>query len=119
MQQAARPDNNNRYFKCGSPNHFAKQCTQVGQSQGQGFPWDNQNKGKKKTVQVRQGRINFTNPAELPDGAPVMTGTFPINNRPAVILFDSSASHSFISAKFGARAGLDFCHTKTERENCI
>ena len=94
-------------------------CPQAEQSQGQGFRRDAQNKGNKQTVQVRQGRINFTNPAELPDGAPVMTGTFPINNQPAVILFDSSASHSFISAKFGARDGLDICHTKTERENCI
>ena len=52
-QQATRPDNNNRCFKCGSLNHFAKQCPQAGQSQGQGFRRDNQNKGKKQTVQVR------------------------------------------------------------------
>ena len=41
-----------------------------------------------------------------------MSGTFSIHNKPAVILFDSGATHSFISAKFGARVGLDFCHTK-------
>jgi len=41
-----------------------------------------------------------------------MSGTFSIHNKPAVILFDSSATHSFISAKFGARIGLDFYHTK-------
>jgi len=63
-------------------------------------------------VQVRQGQINFTSLADLPEGAPVMSGTFSINHCPAVILFDSGASHSFISAKFGARARLDFCHTK-------
>jgi hypothetical protein len=28
-----------------------------------------------------------------------MSGTFSIHNKPAVILFDSGASHSFISAK--------------------
>ena len=33
-QQAARPDNNNRCFKCGSPNHFAKMCPQAVQNQG-------------------------------------------------------------------------------------
>ena len=37
-----------------------------------------------------------------------MSGTFSIHNKPAVILFDSGATHSFISAKFGARLGLDF-----------
>ena len=41
-----------------------------------------------------------------------MTGIFSIHNRPTVILFDSGASHSFISTKFGAKVGLDFCHTK-------
>ena len=41
-----------------------------------------------------------------------MSGTFSIYNKPAVILFDSGASHSFISAKFGTKVGLDFCHTK-------
>jgi predicted aspartyl protease len=41
-----------------------------------------------------------------------MLGTFSIHNKPTVILFDSGASHSFISAKFGAKVGLDFCHTK-------
>jgi hypothetical protein len=41
-----------------------------------------------------------------------MTGTFFIHNKPAIILFDSGASHSFISVKFGAKVGLDFCHTK-------
>ena len=42
-----------------------------------------------------------------------MSGIFSINHRPAVILFDSGASHSFISAKFGVKPGLDFCHTKS------
>jgi hypothetical protein len=41
-----------------------------------------------------------------------MTGTFSIHNKPAIILFDFGASHSFISAKFGAKVSLNFCHTK-------
>ena len=41
-----------------------------------------------------------------------MSGIFSIHNKPAVILFDSGASHSFISANFGTKVGLDFCHTK-------
>src|SRR6185503_2997178 len=73
---------------------------------------NNKNKGRRQTVQVKQGRINFTTLAELPEGAPVMTGTFSIHNKLAVILFDSGVSHSFINAKFGAKVGLDFCHTK-------
>jgi hypothetical protein len=40
-------------------------------------------------MQVQQGRINFTTLAELPDGAPVMSGIFSIHHKPVVILFDS------------------------------
>ena len=36
-----------------------------------------------------------------------MTGTFSINHKPTVILFDSGATHSFISDKCGARVGLE------------
>jgi hypothetical protein len=38
--------------------------------------------------------------ATTPDGEPVMMGTFLVANHPAIILFDSSASHTFISKKF-------------------
>jgi hypothetical protein len=41
-----------------------------------------------------------------------MTGTFSIHNKLVVILFDFGASHSFISAKFGANMGFVFSHTK-------
>jgi hypothetical protein len=43
-------------------------------------------------VQVRQGRLNFTTMADI-------------------ILFDSGASHSFISAQFSAKCQLPFHHT--------
>jgi hypothetical protein len=49
--------------------------------------------------------------ADIPEGAPVLTGIFSILNFPAVILFDSGASHSFISAKFSAKCQLPFHHT--------
>jgi hypothetical protein len=62
-------------------------------------------------VQVRQGRLNFTTLADIPEGAPVMTGIFSVLNYRAVILFYSGASHSFISAKFSAKCHLPFQHT--------
>jgi hypothetical protein len=63
-------------------------------------------------VQVRQGRVNFTTLSELPEGAPIMMGTFSINHQPMVILFDSGATHSFISSKCGTKVGLDFHPTQ-------
>jgi hypothetical protein len=62
-------------------------------------------------VQVRQGRLNFTTMADIPEGAPVMTGIFSVLNYPAIIIFDSGASHSFISTKFSAKCQLPFHHT--------
>jgi hypothetical protein len=41
-----------------------------------------------------------------------MTGNFLIQNRPAVILFDSGASHSFLSSRFNVKCQLVICHTK-------
>jgi hypothetical protein len=63
-------------------------------------------------VQVRQGRLNFTTLADLLEGAPVMTGIFSVLNHPSVILFDSGASHSFVSQKFNVKCQLPFFHTK-------
>jgi hypothetical protein len=60
-------------------------------------------------MQVRQGRINFTTLAELPDGAPVMSGTFSIQHKPVVTLFDSGATHSFISNHCVTRMELELC----------
>jgi hypothetical protein len=62
-------------------------------------------------VQVRQGRLNFTTMADIPEGAPVLTGIFSVLNYLAIILFDSGASHSFISTKFSAKCQLPFHHT--------
>jgi hypothetical protein len=63
-------------------------------------------------IQVRQGRVNFTTLAELPNGAPIMSGTFSIHHKPVVTLFDSRATHSFISNNYGTRVGLDLCPTQ-------
>jgi hypothetical protein len=76
------------------------------------MPTSNQDKGRKQKVQVRQGKLNFTTLEELPEGAPIMTGIFLVYNQPALILFDSGSSHSFISHKFSAKCQLPFYHTK-------
>jgi hypothetical protein len=106
-------NNNNRCFNCGSSSHFIKNCPQPRKSfQGQTSNASSKGQGKKQTVQVHQGRVNFTTLSELPEGAPIMTRTFTIHHQPAVILFYSSATHSFISPKFGTKIGLDYYHTK-------
>jgi hypothetical protein len=55
--------------------------------------------------------VNFTTLSELPEDAPIMTGTFSINHQPVIILFDSGATHSFITSKCGTKVGLDLYPT--------
>jgi hypothetical protein len=108
QQQQYRQANDNRCFTCGNTGHYAKNCPRNQQRQGQD---SNQNQGKRQKVQVRQGRLNFTTMADIPEGAPVLTGIFSVLNYPAIILFYSGASHSFISTKFSAMCQLPFHHT--------
>jgi hypothetical protein len=113
VQQVPQKGSNYRCFNCGSTAHFIRDCPRPKKpNQGQSSNQGNQNKGKRPIMQVRQGRINFTTLAELPDGAPVMSGTFSIHHKPVVTLFDSGATHSFISNNCGTRIGLDLCHTQ-------
>jgi hypothetical protein len=43
---------------------------------------------------------------EIPTGEEVLTGTFFLNKRPIIILFDSRASHDFMSSACAKRAKL-------------
>jgi hypothetical protein len=111
-QQFQQGSSTNRCFNCGSTAHFIKDRPQPRKPfQGQGFDQNDQGKGKKRVMQVQQGRVNFATLADLPEGAPIMTGIFSIDYKPVIILFDSSATHSF-SNECGARVGLDSCQTK-------
>jgi hypothetical protein len=64
-------------------------------------------------VQVRQGKLNFTTMSDIPEGASVFTGTFSINDTPVKILFDSGATHSFISGNLLGKLGLKGSHTQS------
>jgi hypothetical protein len=64
-------------------------------------------------VQVRQGKLNFTTMSDILEGASVLMGTFSINDTPVKILFDSGATHSFISEKPLGKMGLKGSHTNS------
>jgi hypothetical protein len=64
-------------------------------------------------VQVRQGKLNFTTMSDILEGASVLTATFSINDTPFKILFDSGATHSFISEKLISKMGLKGSHTNS------
>jgi hypothetical protein len=66
----------------------------------------NQQRGHRKGLAPWTGRTNYTNVEEIPMGEEVLEGTFLLNECPNVILFDSGASHDFMSFTCGKKAKL-------------
>jgi hypothetical protein len=73
-------------FNYNQPGHFAKFCP---------YP-------KKQQTQY-QARVHHTTVDDIPEGEPMTAGMFSINHHPAVVLFDSGSSHSFVSQAFAKR----------------
>jgi hypothetical protein len=46
---------------------------------------------------VKTGRVNYTTMEDIPEGEQVLAGMFSLNGHPTTVLFDSGASHDFIS----------------------
>jgi hypothetical protein len=102
------PSSSTGCFNCGKSGHFIKDYpypkqnkTNFQQNSG------NSNQGKGNTANTSTGknfkktrRIYYTQVTTTLEGEPVMMGTFLVANYPAVILFDSGASHTFISKNF-------------------
>ena len=61
---------------------------------------------KQNMAHFKPGQVHYTTLEGIPEGAPVMTGTFSVNNYPVVVLFDSDASHTFISKECASRLGV-------------
>jgi hypothetical protein len=77
--------------------HFARECCLPKQSNSPRAPAPvvNQQRGHPAP---RAGCTNYTTVEEIPTGEEVLTGTFFLNEHPVIILFNSGASHDFISS---------------------
>jgi hypothetical protein len=100
-----------------SAGHYISECPKPRQIkpnlQTQGAGNKPTTPANKPMVQVRQGKLNFTAMSDIPEGASVLTGKFSINNTPVKILFDSGATHSFISENLLGKLGLKGMQTKS------
>jgi hypothetical protein len=82
-------------FKCGMSGHLARQCPNKLSATGAGSqlrPQGQQN--------YTYGKVNHVTTEEAQQAQDVVLGMFLASSNPATVLFDSGASHSFISSSF-------------------
>jgi hypothetical protein len=101
----ALPNSSTGCFNYGKSGHFIKDCPYSKQNRSS----NQQSSGNSAQVKGnaanntagknmrKTGQIYYTQVATTSEGEPVMMGMFLVANHPAIILFDSGASHTFIS----------------------
>jgi hypothetical protein len=83
------------YFKCGMNGHLARQCPNKMSATGAGGqsrPQGQQN--------YTYGKVNHVTTEEAQQTQDVVLGILLASSHPATVLFNSGASHSFISSSF-------------------
>jgi hypothetical protein len=94
-------------FKCGLTAHFAWQCLTRSTAPRVG------NHAKPQGQQnFMHGRVNHMTSDEAQQAQDVVLGMFLASSHPATILFDSGASHSFISSSFIMKHNLPIATMK-------
>jgi hypothetical protein len=94
-------------FKCGLTGHFAWQCPTQTTTPGEG------NQVKPQGMQnFMCGRVNRMIIEEAQQAPDIVLGMFLASSHPATILFDSGASHSFISSSFVAKHSMPIATMK-------
>src|SRR5512138_3711058 len=87
-------------FNCGDPGHYADKCPKPRRVKNAPAP-NNSN------VPAPKARVNHVAAAEAQNAPDVVLGTFPVNSIPATVLFDSGATHSFLSKSFASKHGME------------
>jgi hypothetical protein len=66
----------------------------------------NHHKGPQRGPAPRTSHANYTTVEEIPTREEVLASTFFLNEHPVIILFDSGASHNFMSSTYAKKAKL-------------
>nr|CAD40057.3 OSJNBa0085C10.9 [Oryza sativa Japonica Group] len=87
-------------FNCGDPRHYADKCPKPRRTMV--VPAQNNS-----SAPATKARVNHVAAAEAQRAPDVILGTFPVNSVPATVLFDSGATHSFLSMSFAGNHGME------------
>jgi hypothetical protein len=120
----ALPSSSSGCFNCGKSEHFIKDCPYPKQNKSNFQQTSgNSNQGKGNTTNSSMGknlkkteRVYYTQVATTLEGEPVVMGTYLVANHQALILFDSGASHTFISKTFVEKY---YIHCTESREGFV
>jgi hypothetical protein len=99
-------------FNCDRSGHFTRDCTVSKKSATQGHVTP-PSRGPQKVAIAKTVCVNYTTMEDIPEGEQLLVGTFSLNGYPAIILFDSGATHDFITKPCTQRCQLSIHHIDT------
>ena len=121
------PVHPNGCFNCGELGHYASICPQrnmqtpqkgngqrLGQQSSQARTGNSSLQGNKGQYNYARGRVNHVTVEQAQEAKDVVLGTFLVNYKPATVLFDSGASHSFVTDQFVAKHDIPMNPMKTQ-----
>ncbi|WVZ83396.1 hypothetical protein U9M48_030554 [Paspalum notatum var. saurae] len=101
-------------YKCGGVGHYANACprkvqgNQQGQQAGQrqNPPQPQQGRPNQQGKAPWQGKVNHVTAESAAEAPNVVLGTFLVNSHPATVLFDTGATHSFITKSYAEQDNI-------------